>query len=103
MVTSSRRSNLVPCVYMLTNKKRRVIYIGVTSNIAQRVWQHKSKLVGGFTKKYRADRLVWYEVHPTMESAITREKRLKEWKRDWKNQLIEGMNPAWRDLYRDVL
>ena len=98
MASSSRSSNLVPCVYMLTNKKRGTLYIGVTSNIAQRLWQHKNGLVGGFTKKRGTHRLVWYEVHPTMESAITREKRLKWWQRDWKVQLIEEMNPAWLDL-----
>ena len=103
MASSFQNPCLVPCVYMLTNKKRGAIYIGVTSNIAQRVWQHKNGLVGGYTKRYGAHRLVWYEVHSTMESAITREKRLKEWKRDWKTQLIEDMNPAWRDLYREVL
>ena len=103
MAPLSRNHSLVPCVYMLTNKKRGVIYIGVTSNIARRVWQHKNGLVGGFTKKYRVHRLVWYEVHPTMESASTRERRMKWWERDWKVQLIEESNPAWLDLSWQVV
>ena len=88
---------------MLTNKKHGALYIGVTSNIVQRVWQHKNRVVDGYTKENGTHRLVWYEVHPTMESAITREKRMKEWKRRWKTQLIDDTNPAWRDLYREVL
>ena len=103
MVSSSRNSSVVPCVYMLASKKHGILYVGVTSNIARRVWQHKNRLVGGFTKKYGVHRLVWYETHPTMEGAITREKQMKEWNRDWKVQLIEEMNRAWRDLYREVL
>ena len=83
---------------MVTNRKRGAIYTGVTSNIAQRLWQHKNGLAPGYTKKYGVDRLVWFELHPTMESAITREKRLKWWKREWKVEMIEGNNPAWLDL-----
>ena len=103
MVSSSRNSSVVPCVYILASKKHGILYVGVTSNIARRVWQHKNRLVGGFTKKYGVHRLVWYETHPTMEGAITREKQMKEWNRDWKVQLIEEVNRAWRDLYREVL
>ena len=73
--------------------------MGVTSNLAQRVWQHKSRLVEGFTKKYGVHSLVWYEVHATMESAIAREKAIKNWKRAWKITLIEKLNPIWGDLY----
>ena len=76
--------------------------MGVTSNITQRVWQHKSDLVPGFTNQYRVHRLVWYEVHETMETAITREKALKEWKWAWKIALIEKSNSEWRDLYNDL-
>ena len=87
-----------PCVYMLASKRNGTLYVGVTSSLAQRVWQHKQGLVEGFTKRYRVHTLVWHEVHATMEAAITREKALKEWKRAWKLELIEGSNPDWRDL-----
>ena len=71
----------------------------ITSDLSRRVWEHKSKLVSGFTKRYEVDRLVWFEVHDTIEAAIRREKRIKEWKRDWKINLIEAENPHWIDLY----
>ncbi len=73
-----------PCVYVLANKPNGTLYIGVTSNLVQRVWQHKNDLVEGFTKRYGIHRLVWFEAHESMESAITREKMLKRWKRAWK-------------------
>ena len=88
-----------PCVYILSSKRNGTLYIGVTSNLVQRVWQHKRDLVEGFSKRYRTHTLVWYEVHDNMESAITREKALKRWKREWKIALIEDTNSAWRDLY----
>ena len=91
-----------PCVYMMANKPNGTLYIGVTTDLIQRAWQHKSDLVPGFTKRYGTHTLVWYEVHETMESAITREKRLKEWKRAWKVELIEQGNPSWRDLYAHI-
>jgi putative endonuclease len=75
--------------------------VGVTSKLAQRVWQHKSNLTEGFTKRYGVHTLVWYEVHATMESAIAREKAIKEWKLAWKIALIEKSNPEWRDLYEE--
>ncbi len=78
------------------------MYVGVTSHLARRVWQHKSDLVDGFTKRYGVHTLVWYEVHDTMESAIAREKAIKEWKRSWKLALIEKVNPQWRDLYEEL-
>ena len=78
------------------------MYVGVTSNLLQRVWQHKEGVFKGFTKDYGLHRLVWYELHNTMYSATTREKRLKAWKRAWKIELIEGMNPGWLDLYRYI-
>jgi putative endonuclease len=92
-----------PCVYMLASKRNGTLYVGVTSNLPQRVWQHKNDLVEGFTRRYGVHALVWYEVHETMENAIAREKTIKEWKRQWKIDLIEAMNPEWRDLYKDIL
>ena len=91
-----------PAVYILASGRNRTLYIGVTSNLAERVWQHKSKMVPGFTADYGADKLVWYEVHETMESAIAREKAMKKWRRGWKVRVIELFNPRWRDLYEDV-
>ena len=91
-----------PCIYILASKKCGVLYIGVTSNLIQRIWQHKNKQAGGFTKKYNVDCLVYFEQHETMESAIIREKRLKKWNRDWKIQLIEKDNPEWNDLWLDI-
>ncbi|MDE2715634.1 MAG: GIY-YIG nuclease family protein [Chloroflexota bacterium] len=87
-----------PCVYILASKPNGTLYIGVTSNLIQRVWQHKNDLVEGFTKRYGLHRLVWYEAHESMESAITREKMLKRWKRAWKIELIDKDNPTWSDL-----
>jgi putative endonuclease len=75
----------------------------VTSDLVQRVWQHKNDLVEGFTKEYGVHLLVWYELHEDMESAIIREKRLKKWNRAWKLQLIEEKNPNWQDLYESIL
>ena len=92
-----------PCVYILASKRNGTLYVGATSNLIQRVWQHKHDLVEGFTQRYGVHTLVWYESHATMESAITREKRIKEWKRPWKVRLIEQDNSAWRDLYEDIV
>ncbi len=92
-----------PCVYMLASKPFGTLYIGVTSNLVQRVWQHKQSLVDGFTKQYGIRRLVWYEAHDTMESAIGREKALKRWDRAWKIRLIEEGNPDWVDLYSEIV
>ncbi len=91
------------CVYILTNKPRGTLYIGVTSNLPQRVAQHRAKLVEGFTDKYGLERLVWYEVHENAESAITREKQIKKWNRLWKIELVEKTNPDWRDVYDEIL
>ncbi len=91
-----------PCVYIVTNKRNGTLYTGVTSNLAQRIWQHKQGIADGFTKRYGTDRLVWYEIHNRMDEAIIREKQIKEWQRRWKLQLIEAMNPQWRDLYEDL-
>ena len=92
-----------PCVYLLASRRNGTLYVGVTSNLIKRVWEHKNHVVAGFTDKYRVDRLVWYEPHPTMESAIRREKAIKEWKRAWKLALIEKINPGWDDLYEGLL
>jgi putative endonuclease len=90
------------CVYILAGARNGTLYVGVTSNLLQRVWQHKEGLVDGFTKKYGIGMLVWYEQHDTAGSAITREKQIKKWNRDWKIQLIEQINPYWNDLYEQI-
>ena len=92
----------LPCVYILTSKTNGTLYTGVTSNLLKRIWQHKNNLVEGFTSKYNVHTLVWYEVHETMESAIQREKAIKNWKRDWKIKVIEDLNPGWCDLHRSL-
>ncbi len=92
-----------PAVYMLANKKNGTLYIGVTSNLVERVWEHRNNFVEGFTKRCGSHNLVWYELHESMESAIQREKRLKDWKREWKLHLIERTNPDWKDLYRAII
>jgi len=92
-----------PCVYILASRRNGTLYVGVTSNLVQRVWQHKNDLAEGFTKKYGVHTLVWFEAHATMESAIGREKAIKEWRRAWKLALIEAVNPAWCDLYAEVV
>jgi len=90
-------------VYMLASRRNGTLYIGVTSKLVGRVWQHKNKQVEGFTKRYGVDKLVYYEVHRNAESAMTREKRMKKWRRAWKIRLIEATNPEWKDLYDDVV
>ena len=102
MPYTSTLSDRIPCVYILASQRNGTLYVGVTSNLVRRVWEHKNDLVDGFTKRCGVHTLVWYEVHPTMDSAITREKRLKEWKRNWKLDLIEGVNPMWDDLYDEL-
>lgn len=91
-----------PCIYILASKRNGTLYIGVTSDLIKRVWQHKNNIVEGFTEKYQVHDLVWYELHQEMESAITREKQLKKWNRSWKVELIEEDNPAWGDLYPSI-
>ncbi len=86
-------------VYMMASGQHGTIYIGVTSNLLRRVYQHREGLIPGFTKKYRCKRLVWYQQFELMTNAIQREKSLKRWPRDWKVNLIEGENPLWMDLY----
>ena len=95
--------NRQPCVYMLASKRNGTLYTGVTSNLVKRVWEHKNHIIEGFTKKYNVTHLVWYEIHETMTSAINREKAIKNWKRAWKINIIEAINPQWRDLYDGLL
>jgi len=93
----------LPCVYLMASRRNGTLYIGVTSNLVQRVWQHKHDVVDGFTSQYGVHRLVWFEQHETMASAIARERALKEWRRAWKLVLIEESNPEWRDLYEEIV
>lgn len=88
-----------PAVYILASKRNGTLYIGVTSNLRKRVWEHKNDVVEGFTKKYHVHHLVYYELHGDMLSAIEREKQIKKWNRAWKLELIEGQNPDWMDLW----
>jgi len=91
-----------PCVYILTNKRNGTLYVGVTSDIARRVWEHASGTIDGFTKRYSIHSLVYAEFHETMPDAILREKRIKKWRGAWKIELIERGNPQWRDLNDEV-
>ena len=91
------------CVYMLASKKEGMLYIGVTSSLVKRIYEHKNDLVEGFTKQFHIHNLVYYEVTEDITSAITREKQLKKWNRAWKIALIEKQNPEWRDLYVDIV
>jgi len=88
---------------MLASQRNGTLYIGVTSNLVKRIWEHQTNVVDGFTKKYSVHTLVWYESHETMNSAIKREKALKKWRRKWKIGLIESLNPEWKDLYEVVV
>ena len=90
-----------PAVYILASQRNGTLYIGVTSDLVKRVWEHREGLVDGFTKQHQVKMLVWYEQHETMECAISREKAMKKWRRQWKIALIEKDNPAWRDLFND--
>jgi putative endonuclease len=91
-----------PCVYILASKRDGVLYVGATSDISNRVNLHKQDVIEGFTKKYGAHLLVYYEMHHTMPDAIRREKQLKKWNRAWKVRLIEQLNPEWRDLWAET-
>ena len=90
-------------IYILTSKKNGTLYIGVTSDLVKRVYEHKNDLVEGFTQKYTIHNLVYFEATESIESAIMREKQLKKWNRAWKINLIEKSNPAWKDLYPDLI
>ena len=92
----------MPCVYIMANKRNGTMYTGVTSNLPQRVWQHREGIADGFTKRYSCKMLVWFANHETMESAIMREKQIKAGSRQAKLGLIEALNPTWRDLFEDI-
>ena len=89
-------------IYIMTNKNNTVLYTGVTNNLIRRVREHKNNITGGFTKKYRCHKLVWYQSTENIYSAITQEKRMKKWKRIYKENVINEMNPKWKDLYKDL-
>jgi putative endonuclease len=90
-------------VYILASRKNGTLYIGVTSDLAKRIYEHKEKLIDGFTKEYNVHVLVYYEQHNEIEEAILREKQMKKWNRQWKIRLIEENNPEWKDLYEEIL
>ena len=92
-----------PAVYILASKRNGTLYIGVTSDLARRIWQHRNDVADGFSRRYGTHLLVYFESHATMESAIAREKQLKAWRREWKLALIERDNPDWEDLYEGLL
>lgn len=91
-----------PCVYILASHQNGTLYTGVTSDLPRRIWEHKNGVTPGFSSRYGVTRLVWYETHETMAMAIWREKRIKEWKGQWKLELIESVNPMWNDLYEEI-
>jgi len=90
-------------LYILSNQKNGTLYIGATSDLVKRIWEHKNKSVEGFSKQYELNKLIYYEMFPDVLSARTREKTLKKWKRDWKINLIEKDNPSWKDLYQSII
>ena len=92
-----------PATYILASDRNGTLYIGVTSHLIGRIWQHREHAVEGFTSKYDVTKLVWYEMHGTMEEAILREKRIKKWNRDWKVRLVEERNPYWNDLWDQII
>ena len=91
-----------PCVYILCSKRNGTLYIGVTSNLIQRIHQHRTGMAEGFTKRYNVHQLAWYEIHEIMETAIKREKQLKRWSRKAKLRIIEQHKPDWKDLWHDL-
>ena len=90
-------------VYLLTNWNNKVMYVGITNNLERRIYEHKEKIVKGFTEKYNVNKLVYYEQTSDIVEALNREKEIKKWRRNKKNQLVENTNPAWRDLSNDFL
>ena len=92
-----------PCVYILASRRNGTLYVGVTSDLPRRMFEHKTDLVEGFTKRYRVHTLVYAEFYATMEQAISREKQIKTWRRKWKIELIEQLNPTWRDLFDELI
>ena len=91
-----------PAVYILASRRNGTLYTGVTSDLVNRVFEHKDHSISGFTQRHAVDQLVWFELHPTMESAIRREKAIKHWQRKWKLQLVENGNPCWKDLFDSI-
>jgi putative endonuclease len=98
----TKQSSKQPAVYILANKRNGTLYTGVTSSLVQRIWQHKSKTVGGFSQKYDCTNLVYFEIYEDMEQAIMREKQIKSGSRKKKIELIESLNPEWNDLYSGI-
>ncbi len=90
------------CVYMMASKKNGTLYIGVTNDLVRRVWEHKHNIIQGFTQKYNIHKLVWFEETSDITAAIVREKQMKKWRRQWKIDLIEKINPEWVDLYDEI-
>jgi putative endonuclease len=93
----------LPVVYILASKRNGTLYIGVTNDLQRRAWDHKNDLLEGFTKRYGVHRLVYYELHGDMVSAISREKQMKKWNRAWKLEAIERQNPEWKDLWEEII
>jgi len=89
-------------VYILASRRNGTLYVGMTDDLVKRVWMHKREILPGFTKDYDVKLLVWYEVHDSRESAFTRERQIKKWNRAWKLEMIEKMNPSWRDLFDEI-
>jgi putative endonuclease len=92
-----------PAVYILASKRNGTLYVGVTGNLVQRIWQHRNDVMDGFSKEYCVHLLVYFELHSDIEAAITREKRIKKWNRAWKLKLIEKSNPEWGDLWDQIV
>ena len=92
-----------PAVYILSSRRNGTLYIGVTSNLQRRIWEHREALCDGFTKRYSVQLLVYYELHDSIDDAIKREKQLKKWNRAWKIELIESRNPDWIDLWDEIV
>ncbi|MEQ8405034.1 MAG: GIY-YIG nuclease family protein [Oceanicaulis sp.] len=97
------REDWTPCVYMLASRRNGTLYLGVTTNLARRVWEHKTGTGSSFARKYGVAMLVWYETFDEVSAAIAREKAMKKWRRAWKIKRIEAMNPHWRDLYETLI
>jgi putative endonuclease len=101
MATNSSQNQ--PAVYILASKRNGTLYVGVTTHLIQRIWQHKNNVVEGFTKKYRVHQLVYYELHQNIAQATLREMQIKKWNRQWKIELIESVNPQWLDLWEQII
>ena len=93
----------LPCVYIMASQRNGTLYIGMTSNLVRRVWEHKNDFVDGFSNRYSIHLLVWYEVHESIYTAACREKAIKKWNRQWKLELIEQFNPGWHDMYELII